>query len=143
MMKKIVFIFLLLVTTSTAAKRTYLLKNDTDFITENDNYNYSKYIIKNNEILVVSIEEGILANDIITNYDYKIVLLEHSENSNIEDIELNDTTGSFSYSPKDGVVGEVIFKYYIEYGNNKTNTSYIYFLVSDDDYIENIPNTGL
>lgn len=143
-MKKIIFILLLLVTTSVAAKRTYLLKNEIDgFITQNDNYNYSNYIIKNNEILVVSIEDGILANDVITDYEYKIVLLEYSENSNIEDIELNETTGAFSFSPSDGVLGDVIFKYYIEYNGIQTNVSYINFFVGDKEDKENIPNTGI
>ena len=87
--------------------------------------------MEQNQILIVPPENGIIANDIINTLDYKIVLLENSENSSINDIEINETTGGFTYIPNENVVGEVSYKYYIEYDDKKTNESYIYFYVKN------------
>jgi hypothetical protein len=147
-MKKLIFISLLFTVTSVTAAKTYLLKNyqdELDFITESDNYNYENYILESNQILVVPPELGILSNDIIKNTNYKIVVLENSKNSKLKDLEINETTGSFSYEPSTDVVGEVSFKYYIEYEDNKTNISYINFYVktNNKNNKEKIPNTGI
>ena len=147
-MKKLIFISLLFTVTSVTAAKTYLLKDyqeDLDFITESDNYNYENYILESNQILVVPPEMGLLSNDVIKNTNYKIVLLENSENSKLEDLEINETTGSFSYEPSSDVVGEVSFKYYIEYEDKKTNISYINFYVKSNNKNnkEKIPNTGI
>lgn len=147
-MKKLIIISLLFTVTSVTATKTYLLKDYQDtleFITESDNYNYENYILETSQILVVPPESGILSNDIIKNTNYKIVVLEHSENSNLKDLEINETTGSFSYSPSDDVEGEVVFKYYIEYEDRKTNISYINFFVKSNNKNnkEKIPNTGI
>ena len=134
-MKKYLLIYLLLFSTSVNASKIYLFKTNKeyDLITNNDNYNYGDYILEQNQILIVPPENGLISNDIINTLDYKIKIFENSENSNIKDIEVNETTGSFTYIPSDNVVGEVSFKYYIEYDNKKTNTSYIYF------YVKNTP----
>ena len=147
-MKKLIFISLLFTVTSVAAAKTYLLKDYQDelkFITESDNYNYDDYILESNQILVVPPETGILSNDIIKNTNYKIIVLENSENSNLKHLEINETTGSFSYKPSNNVEGEVSFKYYIEYGGEKTNISYINFYVKTNskNNKEKIPNTGI
>ena len=147
-MKKLIMISLLFTVTSVTATKTYLLKDyqdELDFITENDNYNYDDYILENGQILVVPPESGILFNDIVKHTDYKIKILENSENSNLKDLEINETTGSFSYSPSDDVEGEVSFKYYIEYEDKKTNVSYINFYVKNNNKNnkEKIPNTGI
>lgn len=147
-MKKLIMISLLFIVTSVTAAKTYLLKDyqdELDFITENDNYNYDDYILENGQILVVPPESGILFNDIVKHTDYKIKILENSENSNLKDLEINETTGSFSYSPSDNVEGEVSFKYYIEYEDKKTNVSYINFYVKNNNKNnkEKIPNTGI
>lgn len=147
-MKKLIIISLLFSVTSVTATKTYLLKDYQDkieFITENDNYNYENYILEDNQILVVPPESGILSNDIIKNTDYKIVVLEHSQNSKLKDLEFNETTGSFSYEPSSDVKGEVSFKYYIEYEDRKTNISYINFYVKSNNKNnkEKIPNTGI
>ena len=147
-MKKLIIISLLFSVTSVTATKTYLLKDYQDkieFITENDNYNYENYILEDNQILVVPPESGILSNDIIKNTDYKIVVLEHSQNSKLKDLEFNETTGSFSYEPSSDVEGEVSFKYYIEYEDGKTNISYINFYVKSNNKNnkEKIPNTGI
>lgn len=147
-MKKLIMISLLFTVTSVTATKTYLLKDyqdELDFITENDNYNYDDYILENGQILVVPPESGILFNDIVKHTDYKIKILENSENSNLKDLEINETTGSFSYSPSDDVEGEVSFKYYIEYEDKKTNVSYINFYVKNNkkNNKEKIPNTGI
>ena len=141
-------ISLLFTVTSVTATKTYLLKDyqePLEFITESDNYNYENYILEENQILVVPPESGILSNDIIKHTDYKIIILESSENSNLKDLEINETTGSFSYSPSDDVEGEVSFKYYIEYEDKKTNVSYINFYVKNNNKNnkEKIPNTGI
>ena len=147
-MKKLIMISLLFTVTSVTAAKTYLLKDyqdELDFITENDNYNYDDYILENGQILVVPPESGILFNDIVKHTDYKIKILENSENSNLKDLEINETTGSFSYSPSDNVEGNVSFKYYIEYEDKKTNVSYINFYVKNNNKNnkEKIPNTGI
>lgn len=147
-MKKLIMISLLFTVTSVTATKTYLLKDyqdELDFITENDNYNYDDYILENGQILVVPPESGILFNDIVKHTDYKIKILEDSENSNLKDLEINETTGSFSYSPSDDVEGNVSFKYYIEYEDKKTNVSYINFYVKNNNKNnkEKIPNTGI
>ena len=147
-MKKLIMISLLFTVTSVTATKTYLLKDyqdELDFITENDNYNYDDYILENGQILVVPPESGILFNDIVKHTDYKIKILENSENSNLKDLEINETTGSFSYSPSDDVEGNVSFKYYIEYEDKKTNVSYINFYVKNNNKNnkEKIPNTGI
>lgn len=147
-MKKLIMISLLFTVTSVTAAKTYLLKDyqdELDFITENDNYNYDDYILENGQILVVPPESGILFNDIVKHTDYKIKILENSENSNLKDLEINETTGSFSYSPSDDVEGNVSFKYYIEYEDKKTNVSYINFYVKNNNKNnkEKIPNTGI
>ena len=147
-MKKLIIISLLFTVTSVTATKTYLLKDYQDkieFITENDNYNYENYILEDNQILVVPPESGILSNDIIKNTDYKIVVLEYSQNSKLKDLEFNETTGSFSYEPSSDVEGEVSFKYYIEYEDRKTNISYINFYVKSNNKNnkEKIPNTGI
>jgi len=147
-MKKLIFISLLFMVTSVTAAKTYLLKDyqeELDFITESDNYNYENYILESNQILVVPPESGILSNDIIKNTNYKIVVLENSENSKLKDLEINETTGSFSYEPSSDVVGEVSFKYYIEYEDKKTNISYINFYVKSNNKNnkEKIPYTGI
>ncbi len=131
-MKKVILLLLLFATTVTAQK-IYLFKDyeELKFTTNNDNYNYGDYLLNQNEVLFVTPEEGILSNDIISNTDYKIHLFESSENSSLDDIEINETTGSFTYVPNENVVGEVVFKYYIEYGGNTTNVSYIYFYVKN------------
>ena len=147
-MKKLIIISLLFTVTSVTAAKTYLLKDYQDeskFITESDNYNYDDYILESNQILVVPPETGILSNDIIKNTNYKIVVLENSENSKLKDLEINETTGSFSYTPSSDVEGDVSFKYYIEYDDNKTNISYINFYVKSNfkNNKEKIPNTGI
>jgi len=147
-MKKLIFISLLFTVTSVTATKTYLLKDyqeKLDFITENDNYNYDDYVLESDQILVVPPESGILSNDLIKNTDYKIVVLEDSENSNLKDLELNETTGSFSYEPSSDVKGEVSFKYYIKYEDRKSNISYINFYVKNNNKNnkEKIPNTGI
>ena len=147
-MKKLIFISLLFMVTSVTAAKTYLLKDyqeELDFITESDNYNYDDYVLESDQILVVPPESGILSNDLIKNTDYKIVVLEDSENSNLKDLELNETTGSFSYEPSSDVEGNVSFKYYIEYEDRKTNISYINFYVKNNNKNnkEKIPNTGI
>ena len=147
-MKKLIFISLLFTVTSVTAAKTYLLKDyqdELDFITESDNYNYENYILESDQILVVPPEAGILSNDIIKNTNYKIIVLENSQNSKLKDLEINETTGSFSYEPSSDVVGEVSFKYYIEYNSNKTNISYINFYVKSNNKNnkEKIPNTGI
>lgn len=129
-MKRTLILILLLATTVTA-KKTYLFEDDITFITNNDNYNYGEYLLEQNQVLIVPPENGILANDIIKGTDYKIHIFEANENSSIKDIEINETTGSFTYSPNENVVGEVVFKYYIEYKGKKTNVSYIYFYVKN------------
>jgi len=130
-MKKIILIFLIF-TTSVNASKVYLFKDsDNKFITNNDNYNYKDYILEKNQILIVPPENGIISNDIIKNTNYTIKVFENSENSKLEDIEYNDTTGSFSYTPSNDVVGEVSFKYYIEYNDTTSNVSYIYFYVKN------------
>ena len=103
------------------------------------------YILKENQMLVVPPETGILSNDIIKHADYKIVILENSENSNLKHLEVNETTGSFSYTPSKEVKGNVSFKYYIEYEDKKTNVSYINFYVKNDskNNKEKVPNTGV
>ena len=147
-MRKLIIISLLFTVTSVTATKTYLLKDyqeEIEFITENDNYNYEDYILEENQILVVPPESGILSNDIIKNNDYKIVLLEHSKNSKLKDLEINETTGSFSYTPSNNVEGNVVFKYYINYGEKNTNISYINFFVKSNNKNnkEKIPNTGI
>ena len=147
-MKKIIFISLLFAVTSVTATKTYLLKDyqeELDFITESDNYNYEDYILESNQILVVPPESGILSNDKIKNTNYKIVVLENSKNSKLKDLELNETTGSFSYNPSSNIEGDVSFKYYIEYDGRKTNISYINFYVktNNKNSKEKIPNTGI
>ena len=147
-MKKLIFLSLLFTVTSVTAAKTYLLKDyqeELGFITESDNYNYEDYILENSQILVVPPETGILSNDIIKSTNYKIVILENSENSNLKDLEINETTGSFSYKPSNDVEGEVSFKYYIEYDGDKTNISYINFYVKNNNKNnkEKIPNTGI
>ena len=147
-MKKLIFISLLFTVTSVTAAKTYLLKDyqeDLNFITESDNYNYDDYMLEKGQILVVPPETGILSNDIIKNTNYKIIVLEDSKNSKLSDLEINETTGSFSYEPSSDVVGEVSFKYYIEYDGNKTNISYINFYVknNNENNKEKIPNTGI
>ena len=132
-MKKIFILSLLFISTTVNASRVYLFNNNfnNDFKTYNDNYNYNDYILNQNQILIVPPENGIISNDIILNTNYKIIVLESSKNSHLKDLEYNDTTGSFTYNPSDNVVGEVIYKYYIEYDNNKSNESYIYFYVKN------------
>lgn len=132
-MKKIFILSLLFISTTVNASRVYLFNNNfnNDFKTYNDNYNYNDYILNQNQILIVPPENGIISNDIILNTNYRIVVLESSKNSHLKDLEYNDTTGSFTYNPSDNVVGEVIYKYYIEYDNNKSNESYIYFYVKN------------
>lgn len=134
-MKKIIVLFLLLFTTTVTATKTYLFKdrntNDEVLVSNNDNYNYGIYLLEQNQILIVSSEDGILANDIIKNTNYKIKIFEDSKNSSLKDIEINNTTGAFTYTPNKSVVGEVSYKYYIEYGDKKTNLSYIYFYVKN------------
>ena len=49
-----------------------------------------------------------------------------------KDLEINETTGSFSYTPSSDVEGDVSFKYYVEYNGNKTNISYINFYVKSN-----------
>ena len=147
-MKKLIIISLLFGVTSVTAAKTYLFKDyqdDLEFITESDNYNYEDYILKENQMLVVPPETGILSNDIIKHTDYKIVILENSENSNLKHLEVNETTGSFSYTPSKEVKGNVSFKYYIEYEDKKTNVSYINFYVKNDskNNKEKVPNTGV
>lgn len=147
-MKKLIIISLLFTVTSVTAAKTYLLKDYQDelkFITESDNYNYEDYILESNQILVVPPETGILSNDIIKSTNYKIVVLENSKNSKLKDLEINETTGSFSYTPSSDVEGDVSFKYYIEYDDNKTNISYINFYVKSNskNNKEKIPNTGI
>lgn len=147
-MKKLIIISLLFTVTSVTAAKTYLLKDYQDeskFITESDNYNYDDYILESNQILVVPPETGILSNDIIKSTNYKIVVLENSKNSKLKDLEINETTGSFSYTPSSDVEGDVSFKYYIEYDDNKTNISYINFYVKSNskNNKEKIPNTGI
>ena len=147
-MKKLIFISLLFTVTSVAAAKTYLLKDyqdDLKFITASDNYNYDDYILESNQILVVPPETGIHSNDIIKNTNYKIIVLENSENSNLKHLEINETTGSFSYKPSNNVEGKVSFKYYIEYDGEKTNISYINFYVKSNNKNnkEKIPNTGI
>lgn len=135
-MKKILIISLLFICTSVNASKIYLFKNKNDtFLTKDDKYNYKDYILEQNQILIVPPENGILSNDIIKTIDYKIVIEESSKNSNINDIEYNETTGSFTYIPNKNVVGEVIFKYYILYDDKKTNESNIYF------YVKNTPTS--
>ena len=132
-MKKIFILSLLFIYTTVNASRVYLFNNNfnNDFKTYNDNYNYNDYILNQNQILIVPPENGIISNDIILNTNYRIIVLESSKNSHLKDLEYNDTTGSFTYNPSDNVVGEVIYKYYIEYDNNKSNESYIYFYVKN------------
>lgn len=147
-MKKLILISLLFGVTSVTAAKTYLFKDyqeELDFITQNDNYNYGDYILENNQILVVPPESGILSNDIVKHTDYKIKVFENSENSNIKDLEINETTGSFSYTPSEDVEGEVSFKYYILYEDKKTNISYINFYVKNnkENKSEKIPYTGI
>ena len=147
-MKKLIFISLLFTVTSVTAAKTYLLKDyqeELDFITESDNYNYGNYILESNQILVVPPESGIISNDVIKNTNYKIVVLENSKNSKLKDLEINETTGSFSYKPSNGVVGDVSFKYYIKHEDKKTNVSYINFYVKSNSQNnkEKIPNTGI
>lgn len=130
-MKKFLLLLLLL-TTTVFAEKTYLFKESKEtFVTNNDNYNYGEYLLEQNQILVVPPENGILSNDIVYSTDYKIHIFESSENSSLEDIEINETTGSFSYCPNESVVGEVVYKYYIEYDGKNTNVSYIYFYVKN------------
>lgn len=147
-MKKLIIISLLFFTTSVTATKTYLFKDYKDtleFITENDNYNHGDYILSEEQILVVPPETGILANDIVKHTDYKIIVLEDSENSHLEDLEINETTGSFSYTPNKDVEGSVSFKYYILYEDKKTNVSYINFYVKNnkENNNEKIPYTGV
>ena len=132
-MKKIFILSLLFISTTVNASRVYLFNNNfnNDFKTYNDNYNYNDYILNQNQILIVPPENGIISNDTILNTNYRIIVLESSKNSHLKDLEYNDTTGSFTYNPSDNVVGEVIYKYYIEYDNNKSNESYIYFYVKN------------
>ena len=114
------------------AKKTYLFKNNSNvFITNNDNYNYGDYLLEQNQILIVPPENGLLSNDVVNTTNYKISIFEASKNSSLNDIEINETTGGFTYSPNENVVGEVSYKYYIEYDNKKTNVSYIYFYVKN------------
>ena len=112
------------------------------FITENDNYNYGDYILVDNQTLIIPPETGILSNDSIEHTNYKIKVFEDSENSHLKDLEINEITGSFSYSPSKDVKGNVSFKYYIEYEDRKTNISYITFYVKRN-IKEEIPNTGI
>ena len=119
----------LLLCTNVYAAKTYLYEDS--FYTKNDNYNYGDYILDQNQILIVPPEKGILSNDNIVSTNYIIKIFENSINSNIDDIEINETTGSFTYIPNDKVVGEVSFKYYIEYDDGKSNISYIYFYVKN------------
>ena len=93
-------------------------------------------MLEQNQSLIVPPENGILSNDIIRNTNYTIKIYEDSENSSLKDIEINETTGSFSYTPGDDVVGEVSFKYYIEYDGKKTNVSYIYFYVKNARFVK-------
>ena len=131
-MKKIVIFLLLISSTSVMAKKTYLFKNNSNvFITNNDNYNYGDYLLEQNQILIVPPENGLLSNDVVNTTNYKISIFEASKNSSLNDIEINETTGGFTYSPNENVVGEVSYKYYIEYDNKKTNVSYIYFYVKN------------
>lgn len=147
-MRKLIIISLLFTVTSVTAAKTYLFKDYQDpleFITESDNYNYEDYVLESEQILVVPPETGILSNDIIKHTNYKIILLESSYNSHLEDLEMNETTGSFSYTPGEDVEGEVSFKYYIVYEDRKTNISYINFYVkkNNKNNKEKIPNTGI
>lgn len=137
-MKKVLIILLLLFVTTVNASKIYLFSNNIVFKTNNDNYNYGDYVLEQNEILVIPPEKGLLANDVIKSTNYVIHLFENSDNSNIDDIELNETTGSITYIPSDNVVGEVSFKYYIEYSGKITNTSYIYFYVKNTSTDYNI-----
>lgn len=131
-MKKILIISLIFFCTSVNASKIYLFNSENDtFLTNDDKYNYKNYILEQNQILIVPAENGIIANDIIKSTNYKIVIEEYSKNSNINDIEYNETTGSFTYIPSEDVVGEVVFKYYILYDNKKTNESNIYFYVKN------------
>ena len=135
-MKKVFFILLMICTTVTIAnaKKVYLLKNDinnnSEIITNSDNYNYDKYLLDRNQILIVPKEEGILSNDIIDNKEYNIKVIENNKNSKLSDLLINKS-GSFTYIPSNDVVGEVSYKYYIEYDNKKSNISYIYFYVKN------------
>ena len=147
-MRKIFIISLLFFTTSATATKTYLFKNfesSDEFITQNDNYNYEEYILEENQVLVVPPENGILANDSIKHTNYVIKIFENTKNSKLEDLELNEITGSFSYSPNNKVKGNVSFKYYIEYDGKKTNVSYITFFIKDSkkNNNEKIPYTGV
>lgn len=132
-MKKMFIIILLLFCSSVTATKTYLFRDNENvtFVTNNDNYNYGEYLLEQNQSLVIPPENGILSNDIIKNTNYKIKIFEDSENSSLNDIEINETTGSFSYTPGSSVVGEVSFKYYIEYDDKTTNVSYVYFYVKN------------
>lgn len=135
-MKKIIFFVFLTLFTTVNATKTYLFNSkieiDNKILTNNDNYNYGNYILNQNQILIVTPENGLISNDKINVMDYKIKLFENSDNSKIEDIEYNDTTGSFTYFPSNDVVGEVSYKYYIEYDGYKSNVSYIYFYVKNN-----------
>ena len=134
-MKKLLLLFSIIFITSVNASKVYLFKNsinENKLLTNNDNYNYGDYILDQNQILIVPPENGIISNDIINTLDYNIKILENSKNSDLNDLEYNSTTGSFTYSPSINVVGEVSFRYYIEYENNKSNISYIYFYVRNN-----------
>ena len=126
----------------------------------------AKEIIKNNEIYYVSNEKRMLGKNSLfsnENIQRKLEKLEipyighsisnieekfddeNSKNSKLKDLEINETTGSFSYTPSSDVEGDVSFKYYIEYDDNKTNISYINFYVKNNskNNKEKIPNTGI
>lgn len=142
-MKKVFFIMLGICTTITLvnAQKVYLSSNieiKGDVVTNSDNYNYDKYLLDRNQILIVPKEDGILSNDIISNKEYKIVILENNNNSKLGDLLVNKS-GSFTYIPSSDVVGEISYKYYIEYDNKKSNVSYIYFYVKNTitEYVVN------
>lgn len=141
-MKKSLFLIFLILITNVNASKVYLfnsnIEDENKVLTNNDNYNYGNYILNQNQVLVVAPENGLISNDIINTLDYKIKIFQNSENSKIEDIEYNVTTGSFTYSPSSSIIGEVSYKYYIEYDGYKSNVSYIYFYVKNNNVSYNI-----
>lgn len=136
-MKKRIILLLILLSITTVNAKTYFIskmsnnKEKEHIITNNDNYNYGDFVIHQEQTLIVSIEEGILSNDIIKTDNYKIVLYEYSDNSVLNNIKLDLNNGSFSYKPDLKVKGKVIFEYYITYEIDgvtyRSNTSFITF----------------